>query len=241
MIFFTEKLSQHGGKIPLTVSQQQHVKANRLALDAQVIFSDQISYAEGTLVVEKKNTFFQYTSTQMILKKHALPYVHLYFGIFKPDRMSWMIEKTTELGVSEFTPLYTDRTQNHYWNNNSISRLESVIESACIQSKQLIKPKLNSPSVLKNLNFQPSDPNQIWYLADIITNPENTDTIQMLPTPAEKICIFIGPEGGWSPAEQGFFPNHIQRIALQGPILRSETAAIAICSIFSYNNCLIIK
>jgi len=133
-------------------------------------------------------------------------------------RFEWMLEKVTELGVSEIFPLVLDRTERQHFRKE---RFEQIIRSACLQSEQFIFPVLHDPLTLQQL-FDRDDLPQQRLIAHCYEEEKS---------PVSKIhqhtVILIGPEGDFTPNEvdlalkSGYLP-----IALGKTRLRTETAGL---------------
>ena len=133
------------------------------------------------------------------------------------SRFEWFVEKATELGINQITPITSRYSEKKKINTE---RLERIITSSIKQSNQFFIPKINpiipfSSFVLNN------DEEKI--MANLKTN--NTLKKELFST--NSICILIGPEGGFSDEEINLArENNIKEITLGNNRLRSETAAI---------------
>ena len=133
------------------------------------------------------------------------------------SRFEWFVEKATELGINQITPITSRYSEKKKINTE---RLERIITSSIKQSNQFFIPKINpiipfSSFVLNN------DEEKI--MANLKTN--NTLKKELFST--NSICILIGPEGGFSDEEINLArENNIKEITLGKNRLRSETAAI---------------
>lgn len=160
------------------------------------------------------------TATESALK------VHLVQGISRGERMDFVVQKATELGVKRITPVFTQygvvkldqaraAKRSDHWN--------SVAISACEQSGR-VRPPLIDPLV--DLNS--------WFGAgakeadtDLVLRPGAAVALSSITAPVTKVCLLIGPEGGFSDKEYddagvaGFAP-----VSLGPRILRTETAAL---------------
>lgn len=161
------------------------------------------------------------TTTESALK------VHLVQGISRGERMDFVIQKATELGVKRISPVITQhgvvkldesRTQKRH------DHWQGVAASACEQSGRIRPPLIDAPVDLNT-----------WFGAgakesdtDLILQPGATTALTSIATPVTKVCLLIGPEGGFSDKEYedagvaGFEP-----VSLGPRVLRTETAALA--------------
>lgn len=146
------------------------------------------------------------------------------------DRFEWFLEKATEIGIDEITPVFCDHSERRHL---KLERMEKVIVSAMKQSLKFNKPVLNDPVKFKDL-IQKQD----WDLG-LIAHCED-GIKQQLRTQFpfhQKIMILIGPEGDFSPSEIKLaLENGLKPITLGESRLRTETAAIVACSSVSLLN-----
>jgi len=136
------------------------------------------------------------------------------------DRMKWFVEKVTEVGVDEITPIICENSERRTLN---IDRLEKAILSACKQSLKSKIPILNEAvtfdAFISCLDFNESD----VYIAHCFDDEKNLCS----KISSKNSIIIIGPEGDFSPSEldksksQGIAP-----ISLGSSRLRTETAGI---------------
>lgn len=140
-----------------------------------------------------------------------------------PDRFEWMLEKATEIGVDEITPLLCDRSERTILR---IPRLEKVIIAAMKQSLRCRLPKLNEPVEFRTFVGQ-SHPGQRFIAW--CESCRQTNLFRMMK-PDSAIIVAIGPEGDFTPGEitaateNGFTP-----VSLGNSRLRTETAGVLVC------------
>jgi len=151
------------------------------------------------------------------------------------DRFEWFLEKATEIGVDEITPLICDHSERRHLRTD---RLEKVITAALKQSLKAYHPKLNEPMLLgKFLSSGPHAPlppgphanSRIDNKFIAYITPDAPLLKQLYQKGADAV-ILIGPEGDFSPAEvEAATSSGYQVISLGKSRLRTETAAIAAC------------
>ena len=155
--------------------------------------------------------------------------VWLAFSPIKSNYFNFMIQKSTELGITKFLPIIFDRTIVRKINKQ---RLEKVIIEAAEQSNRINIPKIEKPINLKSfLNKNKNKMNLIF--TDLNSKNKKLDLNKLANKP---ICIIIGPEGDFSETEREKILSHtgVNSIKINENILRSETAAISTISIISY-------
>jgi len=162
----------------------------------------------------------------------ALP-VTLVVAVYKFDHMEWAIEKATELGVAALAPVIAQRTEKHLAQaaEKRAERWRRIAHEAAQQSRRADVPLIYQPTPLASRIRESSDALRV-----VLAEQERTTTLRRLMEEAIEAAgeqmpsleIAIGPEGGWSPAEEALFDANGWRAATLGPrILRAETASIA--------------
>lgn len=141
------------------------------------------------------------------------------------DRMEWMVEKCTEIGVDGFIFLKTQRTERPVLN---LDRLEKVALSAMKQSGQYHLPKMHWISDWKAF---PWDDFQNLYCADL-----GSQAKPFISERPGKSLLFIGPEGDFTPTEtQEMYEHGAIPIRLRPQVLRTETAGVYALSLFHFS------
>ena len=152
--------------------------------------------------------------------------IWLAFAPIKSNYFNFMIQKSTELGVTKFLPILTERTIVRKINNE---RLKKIIIESCEQSNRINIPDLMPTQTLENFLIKNKLINLIF--GDLNTNNKKIKIEQKIPN-----CILIGPEGDFSQSEREKILKFsgIQSIKLSNNILRSETAVISALSVITY-------
>ena len=194
--------------------------------DALTLFNgDGFDYSATISEINKKHCSVEISEKNDPNNESPLK-IHLLQGIARGDKMDFIIQKAVELGVTEFTPVFTQRSnikldekrlekKSLHWNKTIIS--------ACEQSGRAVIPKLNATILLNQI--KESD------CPSIYLEPEATKCFSSLQ-PADQIYLVIGPEGGFSDDDL----IHLNRIGFNGirigpRILRTETAGLSAISI----------
>lgn len=139
------------------------------------------------------------------------------------DRFEWFLEKATEIGIQEITPIICDRSERKVIN---LERFEKIILSAMKQSNETYLPKLNEAISFKEFIKQKNEGLQL------IAHCEETDkkSLKDILKPNESVTMLIGPEGDFSEKEIALaLENNYQPVTLGNTRLRTETAAIVAC------------
>lgn len=146
------------------------------------------------------------------------------------DRYEWFLEKATEIGVGEITPLICDHSERKIIKTE---RFDKIIQSAMKQSLHAFLPKLNEPIAFKDFIKREIDGQKL------IAHCEETEkkSLKSIAKPGENATIMIGPEGDFSPNEittaiaNGYIP-----VTLGDARLRTETAAVVACHSIAFIN-----
>ena len=165
--------------------------------------------------------------------RHTSPIV-LGQALIKGDKMDWVMQKATELGVETLVPLHCAHSViklNPERLEHQRSRWERIVRDAAQQSERWTIPTIADPLDLAQVcRHYASAP-----LKAILTERSSGPSLAAIPLPQDHqppIILLVGPEGGWAEdeqrvaQEQGFLP-----LTLGPRILRAETAAIAALSI----------
>jgi 16S rRNA (uracil1498-N3)-methyltransferase len=147
------------------------------------------------------------------------------------DRVEWFLEKATEIGIDQITPVICERSERKII---KADRLNKVITSAVKQSLQAYHPLLNEAVTLKELiSRHTADYKMIAHCVE----GEPRQFISEIASPGKSCLILIGPEGDFSTIEiQLALQNDFKPLTLGNTRLRTETAALAACFEVNYLN-----
>jgi len=153
--------------------------------------------------------------------------IWLAFAPIKLNYLNLMIQKATEIGITRFIPILSERTIVRKINEK---RINKIIIEASEQSNRLKVPSIDKLTKLEA--FLKSNQN-----TNIIFGDLNTDNKILDLKNKEPICILIGPEGDFSIKERENIlkTKNLIPLKINKNILRSETAAISMISIISFN------
>lgn len=160
------------------------------------------------------------------IKKSPEPKYRLHLAVAPTkmnDRFEWFLEKATEIGIQEITPIICDRSERKVIN---LERFEKIILSAMKQSNETYLPKLNEAISFKEFIKQQNEGLQL------IAHCEETDkkSLKDVLKPNENVTLLIGPEGDFSEKEITLaLENNFQPVTLGNTRLRTETAAVVAC------------
>ena len=165
---------------------------------------------------------------EKILEQVIVPDVMLCFSNIRKNRVSFIIEKGTELGVKTFQPIISEHTQSASFN---ILRAKYQSIQAAEQTQRLDIPEIMQPKSLLEL-LGDWDNNRVLLFADekkAVISP--VDVIANISSP---VGILIGPEGGFSSEERNYLmsKNFIRPISLGPRVLRSDTASLSLLTLY---------
>ncbi|MFM7017899.1 16S rRNA (uracil(1498)-N(3))-methyltransferase [Flavobacterium sp.] len=187
------------------------------------LFTTEISLASDSKCTVKIQSF----------EKQEKPKFHLHLAVAPTkmnERYEWFLEKATEIGIQEITPIICDHSERKII---KIERFQKIIESAVKQSLHNYIPKLNDPIPFKD--FIKKDFKGIRFIAHCEELDKKTLKSQILPN--TDTTILIGPEGDFSVKEiEMALNNKFIPISLGETRLRTETAAIIACHSVVYAN-----
>lgn len=139
------------------------------------------------------------------------------------DRFEWFLEKATEIGISEITPIICEHSERKHIKTD---RFEKILIAAMKQSNQYYLPKLNASILYKD--FMKRSFSGQTFIAHC--EETNKKSLKSLLKPQTDVTILIGPEGDFSAKEiQIAIGSNFIPISLGNTRLRTETAAIVAC------------
>ena len=160
-------------------------------------------------------------------------YLHIAIALTKStDRFEWFIEKATEIGIDEITPLICTRSERK---TVKMERLEKILISSMKQALVARMPKLNE---IKTFEKFISDQGITEFNKYICHCSEGQrQKLKDLYTPGASVIAVIGPEGDFTSEEIQFAKkSNFQSVTLGNNRLRTETAGIAICQVLNFLN-----
>ena len=207
---------------------QMHHAANVLRLgvgDTVKIFNKKIGEWECA-IHDVKKYLLKCANQKIPSCNEAQTEIIAAFSLINPARMSILLEKITEIGVTEIIPIISQYTQQRKFNKE---KAEQILIGASEQSGRLDVPKLHEAQVLEDFL------NKYSYECKLIVADENlkTDKNSVLSIQhSHKYAFLVGPEGGFSDVERSLFKKYdfVESISMGKNILRSETAAIVLAS-----------
>lgn len=196
--------------------------------DPVVVFNGDGGEYTGTLVAIKRTEVSVRLERYHDIERESPLRVRLAQGISRGERMDFTIQKAVELGVAGIAPLATERSTVRLDESRARKRAEhwqGIVRHAAEQSGRTRMPVLEPAQSLQQLLLNLPEPGRL------LLDPGAETALGSLALPRE-VCLAIGPEGGFSPAErQQLEAAGFQRLRLGPRILRTETAALVALSI----------
>lgn len=170
------------------------------------------------LVIEK-NTHLQPKKTSL----------NLLFSPLKGERLGFLIEKATELGVSDFYPVFTQRTVPSHVN---LERLEYRAIEAVEQCERFVIPEFHNSLTLEETLETWSSATPLFFCEERSESPFLSEALEK---ESNAHSFLIGPEGGFTADEKAFLKSKsfVRPVSLGSEILRAETAALMALCLFS--------
>jgi len=228
-------LLQSGATFALSDFAARHVQVLRLQPDSVITLFDGLGgeYTAQVVQMTRSSVSARLTAHHDI-EREALSDVALAICCPANERMDWLVEKATELGVREIYPLVSERVVLRLSGERADKRREhwkAIAVSACEQSGRNRVPVIHPLTTLKEFIGQ-TTARQKWMLS-------LSDGSQSLSTAAFKgnklaSLVLCGPEGGLSHAEEALaISKWFAPVSLANRVLRSETAALAALSVLT--------
>ncbi len=213
-------------------SQASHhlVRVLRVAIgDVIMLFDGTGQEAEATLLDLDPQSVSAQVSSVVTVNRESRVQVTLIQALCSGDKMDWVIEKSTELGVARILPVTADRSVLRLEGERAEKRLahwQRIAQAASAQCGRTRVPQINSivkfPQALRE--WQTMQPAGAAWLLD----PTAKDTVGAASLP-DHLTIMIGPEAGWSDQEEQLSKAAgVQGVRCGPRVLRTETAAAAV-------------
>ena len=222
--------------IEIELSDQVHnhlVKVLRMSAGQQICLfnGDGYDYQAELTTVEKRRSQVRVQTAELSQTESPLKMI-VGQGISRGERMDWAIQKSTEIGISQITPLFTERSEvrlNAERQQKRARHWRQVAISACEQSYRSTLPIIDEPAYLAE-----------WVLSveadlKLVLHPHTTPLVLGELDCPKSIALLIGPEGGLddSEVEKALAANF--KPWLLGPrVLRTETAPVAAAAVLNY-------
>ena len=199
--------------------------------EVTVLDDTSLEYAVAISVVNVTRAEGRVTARREGLGEPAVR-LTLYQAMIRPERFEWALQKCTELGVSRFVPIITQRTERRSRDvsANRRERWRRIIREAAEQSRRSRLPTLHEPQTLEEaLKSAPMPVLMAWEAETIQTLKSSLGRWTGDAAKSGTLSIFIGPEGGFNHDEVELArKSNVVTVGLGNRILRSETASVVL-------------
>ena len=183
-------------------------------------------YQAKLVEIGKKSATVEVLSSVKLNRESPLK-INLIQGISKGERMDFVLQKATELGVTNIYPVLTARTNvaiSHQRTEKKLEHWQGVIVSACEQCGRNTVPQLMSPQPITTVLSVFSQQT----MAKFVLSPSASYNLSWHNDSHSELTVLIGPEGGLSDQELNSAVGiGFVEVSLGPRILRTETAALA--------------
>ncbi|MDP4614068.1 MAG: 16S rRNA (uracil(1498)-N(3))-methyltransferase [Limnohabitans sp.] len=222
-----------GLPLSLPAGAARHVQVLRLQPgDAIRLFNGEGGEFDATVTRMGRSDVDVEVGAHHAVEREAVRAVHLLAGITANERMDWLVEKATELGVASITPLVAERSVLKLKGERAEKKLahwQGVAVAAAEQCGRNRVPTVH-PAVTLAEWVKKATPGERW----VLSLSEGTQSLAQMQRPSAglpmtPVTVLSGPEGGLSPTEEaaalaaGFAP-----VTLGPRVLRAETAPLAV-------------
>ena len=222
-----------GLALSLPAGAARHVQVLRLQPgDVITLFNGEGGEFDATVTRMGRSDVDVEVGAHHAVEREAARAVHLLAGITANERMDWLVEKATELGVASITPLVAERSVLKLKGERAEKKLahwQSVAVAAAEQCGRNRVPTVH-PAVTLAEWVKKAPPGERWVLSlSEGTQPLAQMQGQAAGLPMTPVTVLSGPEGGLSPTEEaaalaaGFAP-----VTLGPRVLRAETAPLSV-------------
>ena len=219
--FVVARLPGAGETFRLEGADAAHARARRLSPgDSAVLVDGSGREAEGPVADAGRGALEVRVARVVTTTPDPLPPIHILAAAVRPERLSWIAEKSTELGAATLTIVVSERTQSERASGSLASRLARVVAEAAKQSERARWPRVEGPVAFDQALA--AAPAGHRFLLDPRGEPFPAE---LAPRPTS---LLVGPEGGWSEAEErAAIAAGWATASLSAGKLRAETAVVS--------------
>lgn len=173
-------------------------------------------------------------NTKLEKKERKIPKVVIAQALVKEQKMDYILQKSTELGVFSIIPIFTERSiiKVDTKENKKIERWNKVLKEASEQSKRCDIPVLSSILKLEELSKLDFT---YKYVCSVNEKSKTIKSVLSKVDISDTMLLVIGPEGGLSKKEEEYLMNHgFESISFGDNVLRTETASLFVLSAINY-------
>lgn len=200
--------------------------------DVIKVVYDDVTYDCRLTNVSNKSSFEVISKS---MKENDNIIIDVAFSLIKEQKLNYLLQKTTEVGVNGLFPVNTKRSVvkiDIKKESSKKERWQKICKEAAEQSFRSNVPIINSVCELSDLVKKEYD---LKLLCSLNKNTKNIKKVLPKDNKCVKILLVVGPEGGFDPKEEEYLlKNDFVSISLGGTVLRAETAAVVALSMIKY-------
>ena len=224
-LFYNSEIKQGESTFIFDKEESKHIiKVLRKKKGDNIFITNGLGYLFESVIIADSEKKCEVKITKETFQEPNSFYTHIAVAPTKMnDRIEWFLEKATEIGIQEISPIICDHSERKVF---KIDRAEKIIQAAMKQSLHFYIPKINEPITLSEFVKKQ------FVGQKFIAHCEETDrkSLQKEVSKNEKITILIGPEGDFSTKEINLaIANQFIPVTLGNTRLRTETAALVAC------------
>lgn len=231
--FYDPQQLTPGTEIPLSDEVVQHVsRALRMRRGDEIILfnGDGFEYRAQLTNVEKRKAC-AHISAQTDPETESSLQVRIGQTLSRGERMDYAIQKSTETGASQITPLFSERCEVKLPPDRQEKRVkhwQQIAISACEQSGRVTPPEVQLPETLEHwIKTQDAE-------LKLVLHHHSEQPLQEIDPPTS-VALLIGPEGGLTEEEVELaVANGFKPLALGPRVMRTETAPVAALTLLNY-------
>ncbi len=224
--FFVAAAAARGDRLRLDAHESKHVRVRRLRVGDRVALFDGQGHSYAAVIdsIARDAVAVVVTEQRPDMMAESPLSLTLAVALLKADRMEWVIEKATELGVTRVLP-FACRYSLARPSAKRRARWNEIARSAAKQSGRSLLPRVEEPVALAAVLDEWADERVLFWEGR--TSVDAATLGDVAPYPATALVV-VGPEGGFSAEEAAAAERSGCNIIAFGPrILRADTAAIA--------------
>lgn len=240
MNFFIKNNQIIGNEINIEGSDVNHIKnvlRKNIGDVISVISDEKIQYKAEIISLSNEMVKCEILEKK-IDEKNDEPQITIFQGLAKADKIEYIIQKCTELGVYEIIPVEMKRCVVRLDEKDKAKKIERWKKIAEVASKQSLRNEILK--IDKVINFYEmcntfSEYDCVIMAYEKEKNIMLKDVLKSLKHDQRKIAVIIGPEGGFDDSEAELIKNNDGKtVSLGKRILRTETAPVAVSAIIMY-------
>ena len=229
--FYTDSFSPATRTLLLDEENSRHaVQVLRLSKGDAILLTDGKGHLLAAKIIDDHRKQCQVAIEAIEFFPRSEKQVTLAISLLKNrNRFEWLLEKTTELGVAQIIPLRCARTEKE---SARMDRMEAVLISALLQSRQVWLPELKAPVNFNTIHDWklPDGFNYIAYCDEVPKKPLS----ELVVSASSKRLICIGPEGDFTSEEFAqALEENFTPVSLGNTRLRTETAGVVAVSLLA--------